>query len=124
MADKCLHVRTGGQRSRDQDSDVYSERGGDSVIELKTEWIDLETGEKVTQEDIEKGCRPATNKRASQRRRTNVLRRYINRIRTLCLLNALAAIVLAVIYTETKNESIFCAMAVCNVNAMIAWFFT
>lgn len=65
-----------------------------------------------------------TTRRHPRRKHTNVLRRYINRIRTLCLLNALAAIVLAVIYTETKNESIFCAMAVCNANAMLAWFFT
>lgn len=65
-----------------------------------------------------------TRRHPRRRKDTNVLRRYINRIRTLCLLNALAAIALAVIYTETKNESIFCAMAVCNANAMLAWFFT
>lgn len=91
------------------------------MIELKTEWIDLETGEKVTQEDIEKGCRPATNKRASKRRRTNVLRRYINRLYRICLLNTLVAITLAVIYVETKNEMVLAAMYTCEANALLTW---
>lgn len=69
---------------------------------------------------IEKGCRPADNITAS-RRRTNVLKRYINRIRAICLLNAFASLILAAIYTQTRNESIFAAMVVCEVNAMIAW---
>lgn len=69
---------------------------------------------------IEKGCRPADNITAS-RRRTNVLKKYINRIRAICLLNAMASLILAVIYTQTRNESIFAAMVVCEANALIAW---
>lgn len=69
---------------------------------------------------IEKGCRPADNITTSKRR-TNVLKKYINRIRLICLLNAMAALVLAVVYTKGSNESIFTAMVVCEVNALIAW---
>ena len=71
--------------------------------------------------DEEKGCRPATNKRASKRRRTNVLRRYINRLYRICLLNTLVAITLAVIYVETKNEMILAAMYTCEANALLTW---
>lgn len=72
---------------------------------------------------IEKGCRPADNITASKRR-TNVLKKYINRIRLICLLNAMAALVLAVVYTKGSNENIFTAMVVCEANAFIAWAFT
>lgn len=72
---------------------------------------------------IEKGCRPADNITASKRR-TNVLRKYINRIRAICLLNAIAALVLALIYTKESNDGIFAAMVVCEANAFIAWAFT
>lgn len=71
---------------------------------------------------IEKGCRPADNITTS-RRRTNVLKRYINRINLICLLNVLAAIVFAVIYTGNHSREILVAMYVCEFNALIAWLF-
>lgn len=69
---------------------------------------------------IEKGCRPADNITASKRR-TNVLKRYINRIYSICLLNTLIAIVMAIVYMETKNETAFAVMSICEINALIAW---
>ena len=71
---------------------------------------------------IEKGCRPADNITASKRR-TNVLKRYINRINLICLLNVLAALVFAVIYTGNHSREILVAMYVCEFNALIAWLF-
>lgn len=73
---------------------------------------------------IEKGCRQADNRPTSKgKRRTNVIRRYINRIYRLCLLDTLATITLAVIYVETKNEAIYAAMYACCANAFILWAF-
>lgn len=71
---------------------------------------------------IEKGCRPADNITASKRR-TNVLKRYINRINLICLLNVLAALIFAVIYTGNHSREILVAMYVCEFNALIAWLF-
>lgn len=71
---------------------------------------------------IEKGCRQADNRPTSKKkRRTNALRRYVSRLYKICLLNALATVVLAVIYTETKNEALYAAMIACGANAFILW---
>lgn len=101
MAIQHLLRRGCRERSKSEDTDAHSEEG-------------------AKMRAIEKGCRPADNITASKRR-TNVLKKYINRIRAICLLNAFASLILAVIYTQTRNESIFAAMVVCEVNAMIAW---
>lgn len=58
-----------------------------------------------------------------RRRRSNVLRVYINRINLICLLNVLAALVFAVIYTGNHSREILVAMYVCEFNALIAWLF-
>lgn len=77
----------------------------------------------ITVEDhTKKGCRQAANETASTRAKgRNILRRYINRLYRVCLLNTFAAVVLAFLYMETKSETIFGAMTVCEINAFITW---
>lgn len=69
---------------------------------------------------IEKGCRPADNITASKRR-SNVLRKYINKIYGVCLLNTIVAVILAVIYMDTNSDTVFAAMSVCEINALLSW---
>lgn len=73
-------------------------------------------------DETKKGCRQADNVAAPKKGKgRNVLRRYINRLYRVCLLNTFAAVVLAFLYMETKNETIFGAMAACEINAFITW---
>lgn len=65
--------------------------------------------------------RLTTRRHPRGKRRTNVLRRYINRLYRICLLNTMAAVTLAVIYTDNNNKMILAAMYVCIANALLTW---
>lgn len=99
-----------GQLDRQQDHSDGTNRRCQQMREITFE------------DETKKGCRQAANETASKRAKgRNILRRYINRVFRICLLNTIAAFILAVYYIETKNEALFAAMTVCEVNAFIAW---
>lgn len=114
---------------------MYSERGGDSVIEItKVEAIEDAKLDKIAKAYPEGFARTPkyrliekrdadelTTRRHPRRKHTNVLRRYINRLYRICLLNTLVAITLAVIYVKTKNEMVLAAMYTCEANALLTW---
>ena len=128
---QLLHRGNGSKGSRNEDTDVYSEEG-EEVIEIKLSEAEKKRLRELRKYYPEEFAEPmefreikrmptCPNMPTSRRRRTNVLRRYISRLYRLCLVNTVAAIVLAAVYTETRNEAVYAAMFVCIGNALLAW---
>lgn len=104
-------VNKSGQLDRYQD-----DRNGQDRRDLMREIFVID--------ETKEGCRQAGTVAASkEKRHGNALRKYTNRLYLICLLNVLATLILAYFYIDTKNETIYAAMTVCEVNALLSWWF-